>query len=246
MQLLIEEAVVLESFIEEEINENKSEKNYYIKGIFSTPDKENRNGRVYSLKIWENNVNSYQEQIKNNTIYTLGELEHPSRVQPDPMLAVMKIVELKMEDGYVRGKAKILNNNSPQTNQIKALIDEGIKIGVSSRGTGKMNGKIVEEFNLSCYDLVSQPSDYNANLDGLRESIEKNVILDETTGKYVCSEGECLLEGTGSSDIAQDCTVLAHQLIENLKSYIREDKALTEKEILATQLMKKYSEKGDI
>lgn len=265
MQLLIEEAIVLEAFVQED----KSEKNYYIQGIFSTPDKENRNGRIYSAKLWENNVNLYQEHIKNNTINTLGELEHPSRVQPDPMLAVMKIVELKMEDGLVKGKAKILNNNSPQTNQIKALIDEGIKIGVSSRGTGKMNGKIVEEFSLSCYDLVSQPSDYNANLNGIRESVETEVVLNESTGKYVCSGEECflksqnqeiqeeLIEGTGSGDIAQDsikntvqtksnCIELAEQLLKNLKSYIKEDTLTekTEQEILAAELIEKY--KGNI
>ncbi len=180
MKYLIDEALIVESHVHEEINEasGSKEKNYYIQGVFSTPGQKNRNGRIYPMNIWEREVAKYQEQIKNNSMNTLGEWEHPSRTSVDPLEAVMKIVELKMDNGLVVGKAKILNNNSPKTNQLKALIDEGYKIGVSSRGTGTVRGDIVENFSLTTYDAVSSPSDYNANLQGLCESLESSVILD--------------------------------------------------------------------
>lgn len=180
MKYLIDEALIVESLVQDEINEatGKKEKNYYIEGIFSTPNQKNRNGRIYPLSLWEREVAKYQEEIKNNSMNTLGEWEHPARTTVDPLEAVIKIVELKMEDGLVKGKAKILNNNSQKTNQLKALIDEGYKIGVSSRGTGSVKGEYVENFNLTTYDAVSSPSDYNANLQGLCESLESSVILE--------------------------------------------------------------------
>lgn len=180
MKYLIDEALIVESVVTEEINEatGKKEKNYYIKGIFSTPGQKNRNGRIYPLSLWEREVQKYQEEIKNNTINTLGEWEHPPRSGVDPIQAVIKIIELKMDNGLVKGKAKILNDNSEKTNKLKALIDEGMKIGVSSRGTGSVKGDIVENFSLTTYDAVSSPSDYNANLVGLCESLENIVKVD--------------------------------------------------------------------
>lgn len=182
MKYLIDEALIVESVVTEEINEatGKKEKNYYIEGVFSTPGQKNRNGRIYPLSLWEKEVTKYQEEIKNNTMNTLGEWEHPPRTQVDPLQAVIKIVEVKIDNGLVMGKAKILNNNSEKTNQLKALIDEGMKIGVSSRGVGSVKGDIVENFSLTTWDCVSQPSDYNCNLVGLRESLENSVKVDKS------------------------------------------------------------------
>jgi hypothetical protein len=198
MKLLVEEALTLDSKIEEELNEStgKTEKNYYIEGTFSTPDVKNRNGRIYPKTLWESNVNSYQKEIQNNTYNRLGELEHPPRSTVDPMKAVMKIEKLYMENGLVKGKAKILNNNSQETNHLKALIDEGFKIGVSSRGVGRLGmNSIVEDFKLICYDIVATPSDYNANLNGMLES-EGKIFTEgvlESEDFMVCGESGCVL-----------------------------------------------------
>lgn len=201
MKLMIDEAKELKTEIQEEINEStgSSQKNYYISGIFSTPDTKNRNGRIYPKSLWEREVSKYQKEIQNVTRNSLGESEHPNRITVDPFKAVMRIVEIKMDDrGNVVGKAKILNDNSPETNKLKALIDEGMKIGVSSRGVGKVgkNG-IIEEFNLTTWDIVSDPSDYNSDLHGLTESLEeKNYEINED-GKIqevqICTETECNL-----------------------------------------------------
>lgn len=205
MKYLIDEALIVESVVTEEVNEStgKKEKNYYIEGVFSTPGQKNRNGRIYPLALWEREVQKYQEEIKNNSINTLGEWEHPARSQVDPIQAVIKIIELKVEDGLVKGKAKILNDNSEKTNKLKALIDEGMKIGVSSRGTGSVKGDIVENFSLTTYDAVSSPSDYNANLVGLCESLENSVRVDENVENQIDEANQKILDAKYQVEINQ-------------------------------------------
>jgi hypothetical protein len=214
MKLLVEEANIVEA--------SKSGENYYIEGVFSTIGERNRNGRIYPRHIWESNVDKYQDHIKSNTIYTLGEFQHPPRAKPDPMKAVMKIEKLYIEDNYVKGKAKILNNNSPETNQIKALIDEGIPISVSSRGVGRLGkGNIVETYELKTYDIVTEPSDYNANLKGIRESLEKELEYDPKTNNYICKNGICSMRNNENNetideniDSQKSCDKKAHKLLE--------------------------------
>lgn len=203
MNLIIENPQEVSSYTTQEINEStgKTEKSYYIQGIFSTPGKKNKNGRVYSEDLWKREVEKYQKEIHNKTVNSLGEWEHPARSNVDPMNAVFRIVELKMENGLVWGKAKILNNGSEKTNQLKALIDEGLKIGVSSRGVGSVgNNGIVTEFRLITYDAVSNPSDYNANLSGINENIVfKNGIV--VNSEYALNEsGEIYQKAFTSAD----------------------------------------------
>ena len=244
MQLLIEDATELQTEIVEEINEATGDKtkNYYIHGTFSTPDQKNRNGRVYSTKLWENAIAGWREKVKVDNKYRLGEMEHPSRVDPDPMKAVIKITSLKLEGGLVTGRAKILNDNSDTTNKMKALIDEGIKIGVSSRGTGRMKGQIVEEFNLSTYDVVQSPSDYNAMLSGIVESTEEYVYMNESTGNWVCNAKGCSLEVNETAETPDtpkpsECNCKAKTLQEAFDAYTSEPVVITEKEQKARDLL---------
>lgn len=157
---------------EEGINEatGQSEKKYKIKGIFSTIGEKNRNGRIYPRNLWESEVASYQNEIKTGSINTLMEYEHPARTAVDPMKAVSKIEKLWIEGNLVMGEAVLLNN--PQANQLKSLIDNGVKISVSSRGVGSVKNGIVESFKLITYDIVPNPSDYNATMNGMCESMQ--------------------------------------------------------------------------
>ena len=160
--------------VSEQVNEatGNTEKKYKIKGIFSTIGEKNRNGRIYPRPIWESEISNYQENFENGSINTLMEWEHPSRTNVDPMQAVAKIESLKIEGNYVIGEAVLLNNEKAQ--QLKSLIDNGIKISVSSRGVGNVKNGIVEDFKLITYDLVSDPSDYNATMNGVCESYQLN------------------------------------------------------------------------
>jgi glutamate mutase epsilon subunit len=100
------------------------------------------------------------------------EWEHPARTNVDPMEAVAKITSLKIKDKFVMGEAVLLDN--PKANQLKSLIDNGVKISVSSRGVGSVKNGIVENFKLVTYDVVAAPSDYNATMNGLVESYQLN------------------------------------------------------------------------
>lgn len=178
---------------EEGINEATgcSEKKYRIKGIFSTIAEKNRNGRVYPRNLWETEVASYQNEIKTGSINTLMEYEHPARTTVDPMKAVSKIEKLWIEGKYVMGEAVLLDN--PQANQLKSLIDNGVKISVSSRGVGSVKNGIVESFKLITYDVVPNPSDYNATMNGMCESMQlcEGVVLGKN---YECDKYGNIIE----------------------------------------------------
>lgn len=160
-------------FLVEALTESiQGEKKYKIRGTFSTIGERNRNGRIYPKQIWESEVRNYQSVIESGSINTLMEYEHPARTEVDAMEAVAKITSLRQEGNLVIGEAVLLDN--PKANQIKSLIDNGIKISVSSRGVGSVKNGVVENYKLITYDIVSVPSDYNATMNGLVENHQLN------------------------------------------------------------------------
>lgn len=90
------------------------------------------------------------------------------------MEAVAKIEKLYMENGYVMGEAVLLDN--PKANQLKTLIDNGIKMSVSSRGLGSVKNGLVEEYKLITFDIIPNlgQSDYNAEMYGIVEGVLKD------------------------------------------------------------------------
>lgn len=205
MKLILEQAVPLDGYCVEELNEssNVKKKSYFVEGVFSTANVQNANKRVYPSNIWRREVQKYQSVIENNGLETLGEWQHPPRTTIDPMKAIIKIVELRMEGDFVYGKAKLLDN--PDADRLKNLIDEGIKIGISSRGVGSVGSNgVVEEFKLITYDLVDNPSNPGSYLNGLTESliVENGVVQDydykvtesgDIEQVTMCSESGCSL-----------------------------------------------------
>lgn len=172
MNLMFDIDAKPEFIVEESIDEStgQTSKKYKIKGVFSTIGEKNRNGRIYPRELWENEISKYQENFSTGSLNTLMEWEHPARTNVDPMEAVAKITSLKIQDKYVLGEAVLLDN--VKANQIKTLIDNDLKISVSSRGVGSVKNGIVENFKLVTYDLVATPSDYNASMNGLVESYQ--------------------------------------------------------------------------
>jgi len=202
LKLIIESPVFLEGKVEERINESTgvADVGYYITGIFSTPEKKNRNGRVYPKEIWQRAVESFNEKIQEKSFDTLGEYQHPPRTSVDILESVISIKELKIdENGNVVGTAKILDDGSAKTQKLKALIKEGYKIPVSSRGVGRVNESgIVEQFELITYDVVDTPSDYNAYLEGKIQNegyTFENGVLQEKEFEITCEGNivECSL-----------------------------------------------------
>jgi hypothetical protein len=190
MKLMFEEAYELDHTIEEDINEStgKSNKKYVIKGVFTTMGEKNRNGRIYPAKLWEREVKAYKTELANNTIQTLMEWEHPARSSIDMMESVAKIRKIDIVGNKIMGEAVLLDN--PKANQLKTLIDNGVKIGVSSRGLGRVQEGIVKEYKLLTWDCVSAPSDYNANLNGMVESYQLNEGVLEDKEYEILESGE--------------------------------------------------------
>ncbi len=173
LKMMLDQAENTDTLVEESINEatGTKQKNYFIEGVFSTIEMKNRNGRVYSRHLWEREVEKYQKVIDSNLIERYGEKEHPSRTTVDDDCAVILMEKLWIDGDKVLGRAKILNDNTDATNRLKAKIDEGMPISVSSRGVGAVsNTGIVTDFKLITYDVVSRPSDYHATMSGVVES----------------------------------------------------------------------------
>lgn len=182
----------------QEINESSGEKKYKIKGVFSSPGQKNKNGRIYPMPLWEAEVAKYQDVIKSGHVNSLMELEHPARSTVDMMEAVARIDKLFIKDGYVMGEATLLNN--PKANQLKTLIDAGIKMSVSTRGVGKVNNGIVEEYRLITTDIIPNlaQSDHNAEMMGIVEGVlaDKEYMITEAGDIQeveMCSESGCNL-----------------------------------------------------
>lgn len=203
--------------IEENLNENKEKvKKYKISGIFSTIGEKNRNGRIYPRELWESNVKKYQDVIKSGSINRLCEWQHPERGTVDPMEAVAAMRKLEIQGNYVIGEAVLLDN--PKANQLKTLIDNGIKISVSSRGSGTVRDGVVNSFNLITYDLVDAPSDHNASMYGecIYESEKEFVMID---GKLVESKSSQNPEDN-AKDLEKTSTEEKNELKESFIEFI--------------------------
>lgn len=153
---------------------DKGGKAMYIEGIFMQAEKPNRNGRLYPRGIMENEVARYQQLI--NEKRSLGELGHPANPSVNLDKVSHLITGLRFEGNDVIGKAKILD--TPMGKIAKNFIEEGVKLGVSSRGLGslKMNKQGVNEvqgdFHLATVDIVADPSAPDAFVQGIMENRE--------------------------------------------------------------------------
>ena len=155
------------------ITEGKNGKrNTFIEGVFLQADITNRNGRMYPMSIMEREVAKYNENYV-GTGRALGELGHPDGPSINLDRASHLITSLKREGNNFVGKARLLE--TPMGKIAKQLLDEGVKLGVSSRGLGSIreqNGvKVVgEDFMLAtAADIVADPSAPEAIVNGIME-----------------------------------------------------------------------------
>lgn len=150
-------------------------KNYFIEGIFMQGDLKNRNGRIYPSATLENEMNRYNKEFI-ETKRALGELGHPDGPQINGDRVSHLITEMRREDNDFYGKAKILS--TPMGEIVKSLLDEGVKIGVSTRGLGSVKAgrggvmEVQKDFHLSTVDIVTDPSAPNAFVNGIMENVE--------------------------------------------------------------------------
>jgi len=172
MVKLISEAVENVEFITEE---KKGGKSYKIRGIFMQADVKNRNGRVYPMEILTKEVTKYNKNfIQQNRAF--GELGHPDGPTVNLERVSHMITSLTPDGKNFIGEAKIME--TPMGKIVKNLMDEGAKLGVSSRGMGSLNQKngasyVRDDFYLAtAADIVADPSAPNAFVEGIMEGKE--------------------------------------------------------------------------
>jgi len=170
---LISEKVEQVKFILEE--KDGSEKNYKIKGIFLQGEVKNRNGRVYPMEVLDKEVKRYNKEfIEQNR--AMGELGHPEGPTVNLDRVSHMVTSLQKEGKNYIGEAKIMS--TPMGNIVKNLIDDGAKLGVSSRGMGSLVDKggvkyVNKDFYLAtAADIVADPSAPQAFVEGIYEGKE--------------------------------------------------------------------------
>jgi len=171
--------------------EKDGKKNLYIEGVFLQSEIKNRNGRIYPFSVLEKEVGRYNEEYV-KTGRALGELGHPDGPTVNLDRVSHRITSLKAEGNNFIGKAQILA--TPMGNIAKSLLEEGVKLGVSSRGMGSINRQenanyVMDDFMLAtAADIVADPSAPDAFVNGIMEGKEwvwdNGILQEKTVAKY--------------------------------------------------------------
>ena len=177
------------------ISEEKGDKSMYLHGIFLQAECVNGNGRNYPLNEIAMAVNSLNSRIKSGqTVF--GELNHPDNLQIDLNNVSHIITEMYIQGNNAIGKAKILDKH-PKGQIVKAILEGGGRLGVSSRGTGNVNEGVVSGYAIVTVDIVANPSAQDAYPGLVMESLGENkkimtlaesVIHDPAAQKYFRKE----------------------------------------------------------
>ena len=213
MKLITEQIEPVEMLVEE----TDGKKDTYIKGIFLQTEITNRNGRMYRYDTMAREVNKYNEEFIQRG-RALGELGHPEGPTINLDRVSHKIVELQPEGKNFIGKAKLLE--TPMGKIAKNLLEEGVQLGVSSRGLGSLrkegNANVVaDDFILStAADIVADPSAPDAYVEGIYEGKEWTLI----DGKIKEAQIEAVKEAL---DNAPNPEVLAERKLRAFEQMLR-------------------------
>ena len=158
------------------VEENKDgKKDYFIEGIFMQSEIKNRNGRIYPKEVIQNEVKRYNKEFVQKD-RAFGELGHPEGPTINLDKVSHLITKLEEDGNNFVGRAKILS--TPNGQIVKNLIDDGAKLGVSTRGLGSLEYKgnaqyVNDDFQLaSGGDIVADPSGPEAFVEGIMEGVE--------------------------------------------------------------------------
>ena len=170
--------------------------NPLVEGILATAEVKNGNGRYYPKELWEREIDKYMSCVKENR--ATGELDHP-----DSTIISLKNVSHIIRDIWwngdkVLGKLEILPTVSG--NILKALIDNNVMVGVSSRGMGSLKQigetmEVQDDFELLCWDFVSTPSNPGSYMNLVREGKEAQPYqytkINSLLTEILCANGTC-------------------------------------------------------
>jgi len=168
-----------------------------VEGILATAEIKNGNGRYYSKELWEREINKYQNLVKEHR--AMGELDHPESQIINLQNVSHNIADMWWDGDNVMGKIEILP--TPAGNILKALVESGITVGVSSRGMGSLEDKggileVQDDFELLCWDFVSTPSNPDSYMHLIKEGLDfssqdKYTKANSIITEILCSNGQC-------------------------------------------------------
>ncbi len=213
MKLITEQIEPVEVLTED----NDGKKNTYIKGVFLQTEITNRNGRMYKYDTMQREVSKYNEEFIQRG-RALGELGHPEGPTINLDRVSHKIVELTPEGKNFIGKAKLLE--TPMGKIAKNLLEEGVQLGVSSRGLGSLKKEgttsvVADDFILStAADIVADPSAPDAFVQGIYEGKEWALV----DGQIKEAQIEAVKE---SLDNAPSLEELAERKIRAFDQFLR-------------------------
>jgi hypothetical protein len=171
--------------------------NPLVEGILATAEVKNGNGRYYAKDLWEREIDKYREVVKENR--ATGELDHPESSIINLKNVSHIIRDLWWDGDHVVGKIEILPTASG--NILRALIENNVQVGVSSRGMGSLsqNGdgvlEVQDDFELLCWDFVSTPSNPGSYMHMIKEGketqIDKYAKVNSIVTEILCSTGTC-------------------------------------------------------
>lgn len=166
-----------------------------LTGVMQRADEQNGNGRVYPYRTLMREVENYKKLV--NERRALGELDHPDDSVINLKNASHLVTDIWMDGKDAMGKIEVLD--TPSGKILKSLVDSGVKLGISSRGLGSVResqGKVIveDDFQLICFDMVSEPSTHGAFMEPrLHEGKEPNIftkadkinrLLNDIVGDY--------------------------------------------------------------
>ena len=171
--------------------------NPLVEGILATAEVKNGNGRYYAKDLWEREIDKYKEVVKENR--ATGELDHPESSIINLKNVSHIIRDLWWDGDQVIGKIEILPTVSG--NILKALIENNVQVGVSSRGMGSLKqvGEVLEvqdDFELLCWDFVSTPSNPGSYMHVIKEGLDfsaqdKYAKVNSIVTEILCANGTC-------------------------------------------------------
>jgi hypothetical protein len=195
-QLLIETHVFKPKGVT--LNESRSKRGLpLVEGVLATAEVKNGNGRYYSKELWDREIDKYRVLVDEHR--AMGELDHPESSVINLQNVSHNVSDMWWDGDNVMGKIEILP--TPNGNILKALVENGITVGVSSRGMGSLEQKgelmeVQDDFELLCWDFVSTPSNPDSFMHLVRESKEfkaqdKYKNVNSILSEILCSHGQC-------------------------------------------------------
>jgi hypothetical protein len=172
--------------------------NPIVEGILATAQVKNGNGRYYAKDLWQREIDKYMDVVKQNR--ATGELDHPDSSIINLKNVCHIIRDIWWDGDHVVGKIEILPTVSG--NILKALIDNNVQVGVSSRGMGSLKPmgegmmEVQDDFELLCWDFVSTPSNPGSFMHLVKEGKEYNQAnryakASSILTEILCSKGTC-------------------------------------------------------